>query len=73
MLEASISFAVTSVKRSVRDAQQLRRLLHLQILVLNRIQHALRKRLFPKLRASSLGQIIIHSDNVVPLLSLLVG
>lgn len=73
MLQAAIGLAITSIKCAVRDAQQLSRLLHLQILILNRIQHALCERLFPELRSSSLGQIIIHPDNVVPLLPLLVG
>lgn len=73
MLQATVSLAVSTIKRPIGNAQQLCGLLHLQILVFNRIQHALGKRLFPKLRSSSLREIIIHSDNVVPLFSLLVG
>lgn len=73
MLQAAVGLAITSIKCAVWNAQQFRRLLHLQVLVLNRIQHALRKRLFPELRSSSFGQIIIHPDNVVPLLPLIVG
>lgn len=73
MLQASVGLAISTVERSIRDSQQLRRLLHLQVFVLDGVQHALSERLLPELRSPALGEIIVHADNVVPLLSLLVG
>lgn len=73
MLQAAVCFAISSVQRSVRDTEQLGRLLHLQVLVLDGVQHALGERLLPELRPPALGEIIVHSYDVVPLLSLLVG
>lgn len=67
MLQATVSFTISSVQCAVRDAHQLRGFFHFQIFCFNRFHNAFSEWFLPELWPPAARQIIIHFDNVSPL------